>query len=88
MFTMPQLNPLCRFIGSYENLSSLDPKKLQNGDIIIRSDDNSQYVWVDNKYIKIGDGDFEQKSYHPQICSCCGAPVKGGRCEYCGTEYF
>jgi hypothetical protein len=21
-------------------------------------------------------------------CECCGAPLKGSRCEYCGVEYI
>lgn len=23
----------------------------------------------------------------PTNCPNCGAPIKGGRCEYCGTEF-
>lgn len=23
----------------------------------------------------------------PRVCSQCGAPIHGDRCEYCGTEY-
>ena len=24
---------------------------------------------------------------HPRVCSQCGAPLHGNKCEYCNTEY-
>ena len=23
----------------------------------------------------------------PQVCKCCGAPLRGSKCDYCGVEY-
>jgi hypothetical protein len=27
------------------------------------------------------------KFSYPQICTQCGAPLNGNRCDYCGTKY-
>ena len=26
-------------------------------------------------------------NHHPRVCSQCGAPLHGNKCEYCNTEY-
>lgn len=29
----------------------------------------------------------EYRELKPSICSCCGAPLRSNKCEYCGMEY-
>ena len=33
------------------------------------------------------DADIRPIDCNPKICKCCGAPLHGGVCEYCGVEY-
>ena len=53
------------------------------------------YVWHDG-WLMLGDSIHKEtggvtrqicKDIEPRICSRCGAPLKGHKCEYCGTEY-
>lgn len=32
----------------------------------------------------------KQKTLEPKLitCQCCGAPLKGNKCEYCGSTYI
>lgn len=39
---------------------------------------------------RIGRNELDMSSttdMHPRICSRCGAPLTGHKCEYCGTSY-
>ena len=30
---------------------------------------------------------FDEVEKKPKICECCGAPLQGNKCDYCGVEY-
>jgi len=75
------LNSSLRYIGSGEHL----PKTAESGDIFTK--DGIEYVMSDS-WIAIGDiSNTEPKKIIGKICSQCGAPLNGNKCEYCGTEY-
>ena len=76
MFNVPDF----RLVGSYKKL----PNTGNNGDIVFVN--GEPYVYVDERYNALDLG--PPSNIYPQICSRCGAPVKGSRCEYCGTEYL
>lgn len=42
------------------------------------------YTSYDPSYIE---PKVEYKELKPSICSCCGAPLRSNKCEYCGMEY-
>ena len=31
--------------------------------------------------------DHQKSELKPKLCVCCGAPIHGFKCEYCGVEY-
>ena len=33
------------------------------------------------------DADIKPLNSKPRVCECCGAPIHGYVCEYCGVEY-
>lgn len=61
-------------------------EKRVNGEIYYTVDTNQIVIKSDDNLIELAPG----KVYDfPKVHNCCncGAPVKGHRCEYCGTQY-
>lgn len=36
---------------------------------------------------KLDDIVFNPPKAAPKTCECCGAPLQGNKCDYCGVEY-
>ena len=73
------LNTSINYRGEYETL----PTTGKYGDLIYY--DGVYYVCGGNDWDPVND--IKQTHIDPQICSRCGAPLHGNRCEYCETEY-
>lgn len=59
------------------------------GDISFKDEDG--YLHASN-YLATDHGVYEPeiKYLKPElaVCECCGAPLKGNKCEYCGSTYI
>lgn len=84
-FSKPDLSTSFMFCGVCQEL----PKIGSIGDIWLCED--NEYAWVGSEWLPLGkigeDKPLEDKPLVAKICTRCGAPLKGHKCEYCGTEY-
>ena len=72
-------------------------KGTRDGDIIVTSDTNETFCWLNNKWEQIGDsldldnynGENKRKKIIPWPSKCvyCGANLHSYTCDFCGTEY-
>ena len=70
------------------------PSILAPGDIVMTSPDCA-YIYTGSDWnllsTSIADCNWIDKpackELLPQICKCCGAPLKNHKCDYCGVEY-
>lgn len=85
MATFSESNITTSFM--YRGVCQELPKIGSIGDICLCED--NEYVWVNSEWLPLGEIDkpLEDKPIVAKICSRCGAPLKGHKCEYCGTEY-
>ena len=78
------------FMGTVDCL----PTDAQNGSIVITSTTQTPYVRLDSQWIEIGPTTISSppviEYLKPElaVCECCGAPLKGDKCEYCGSTYI
>ena len=69
------------------------PDKAPIGSIFIK-DNNSLYINTESNpqwsFLSTINGKPEIEYLKPElaICECCGAPLRGNRCEYCGSTYI
>ena len=61
-------------------------KRLLDGELIYSIDTQKVYTAINNKMVELFPS---QENTPPKLSNCrnCGAPVKGYKCEYCGTKY-
>lgn len=74
-------NETLRVRGSYDKL----PDTGEIGDMIVIGDD--LYIFTGDQYELIGKRELEPQKIVPRVCKSCGAPLKNGKCEYCGSQY-
>ena len=62
-------------------------------DLIYDGDKNALYYIADDKpqwyYLNAVNGTYNEPEprYKLRKCECCGGPLKGLTCSYCGAEY-
>ena len=82
-------------IGTVDECAYMkDDKLFYVDDVLIRLDpykDKDGYLHKNN-YLVNDHGTYESeiKYLKPElaVCECCGAPLKGNKCEYCGSTYI
>lgn len=77
-------------------MGSEKPNNPKLGNIAIDNKTGLCSIYSDNSWIDIAtticntsyfEPKVEYRELKPSICSCCGAPLRNNKCEYCGTEY-
>jgi len=78
---------------TYMGASDTPPADAGIGSVYINTTDNTSYVLADD-WIGMGSISVDYGYNRPQevklvlaTCDCCGAPLNGDRCEYCGSTY-
>ena len=63
---------------------------LEPGAICFMYDTSEVYSYNDRNWMKLTsqDNQFSTETIHPRICTQCGAPLRGHKCEFCDTEYY
>lgn len=63
------------------------PKDAMVGDIVEFEGDT--YLYYDGKFEKVRYVDrlSEPQNMRPLVCERCGAPLRGNKCDYCGSVY-
>ena len=82
--TYTSISTVCRYIGTVYEL----PTAPKVGDICFYN--GGEYVYNGDKWEIFGDicdTVDEPAKILPTTCSRCGAALKNGVCEYCGTDY-
>ena len=61
----------------------------------VRCYSGATYIWTGDKWEDVGEykakgghEDTTNKKLRPKLCLRCGAPLHGGKCGYCDTEYY
>lgn len=110
--SVPPVQAYCTFKGTCLKSDLFDDSKYKDsksgflpkypikgekeGDIIITSDTNETYIWINSGWEIIADSldfnddkDTRRKKIipWPSKCTCCGASLHSYTCSYCGTEY-
>lgn len=85
-FSKPDISTSFMYRGICQEL----PKIGSLGDIWLC--EGNEYAWVGGEWLPLGkttdDSDVSfGGEMTAKICTRCGAPLKGHKCEYCGTEY-
>lgn len=62
-------------------------REQKNGEVYYTVDTNQIYGYKDNDFIELSPGKVLYSLPETFNCRNCGAPVKGCKCEYCGTVY-
>ena len=57
------------------------------GDVTYFPDSESYNIYTNEGWDMICARPIKYKEMLPKICKCCGAPLKGWKCEYCEVEY-
>lgn len=76
-------------VGRYMTFCGTEfPDDPKTGDIVMKG--NDIYAYLGDRWENIGTSGCEEtpKEPKPMICTRCGAPMNGHKCEYCGTEYL
>lgn len=71
------------------------PKEPYDGDLFFQTDTQKIFMYRDptSDWVELfpsPSSSHQETSIRlltAQICTQCGAPLRGNRCEYCGTEY-
>ena len=63
---------------------------LEPGAICYLYDTQEVYLHNDNNWVKLTSltNNPRPERKHPRICTQCGSPLHGYKCEYCDTEYM
>ena len=70
------------------------PDKAPLGSMFINNDGCSLYVNTGSNFqwfsLATINGKPEAEHLKPElaVCKCCGAPLEGNKCEYCGSTYI
>lgn len=77
------------------------PNNPELGSVVINNKTGLYSIYLDNSWVDIMttcdtyiepndtyiEPKVEYRELKPSICSCCGAPLRSNKCEYCDMEY-
>lgn len=71
----------------YKGEIDLSKNNYTVGDVTYFPDSEGYGIYTNEGWDMIYTEPIKYKEMLPKICKCCGAPLKGWKCEYCEVEY-